>query len=58
MQVFGAIMHFRQTVPVEKQFRLLKLLPENSSLRQQPIQQADRQLRAQIYTLAQEKYRD
>lgn len=53
-QVFGAITHFRQTVPVEEQFRLLKLLPESSPLRQQQIQQADRQLRAQIYTLAQE----
>lgn len=57
-QVFGMLTSFRQAVPVEEQFRLLKLLPEGSPLRQQQIQQAEQHLRGQIYTLAQEKHRE
>ncbi|GAA3897681.1 VasL domain-containing protein [Gibbsiella dentisursi] len=57
-QVFGMLTSFRQTVPVEEQFRQLKLLPEDSLQRQQQIQQAEQHLRAQISTLAQEKQRD
>lgn len=57
-QVFGMMASFRQTVPVEEQFRLLKQLPEASPLRQQQIRQAEFHLRAQIYTLAQEKQRE
>ena len=36
----------------------LKLLPEVSLQRQQAVLQAEQQLRAQIFTLAQEKQRD
>ncbi|MFY2737611.1 VasL domain-containing protein [Pseudocitrobacter faecalis] len=57
-QVFGMLTSFRQTVPLEEQLRLLKLLPEDSPLREQQIQQAELQLRAQIYTLSQEKQHD
>jgi len=57
-QVFGMLTSFRQAVPVEEQFRLLKLLPEGSPLRQQQIQQAEQHLRGQIYTLAKEKHRE
>lgn len=57
-QVFGMLTSFRQTVPVEEQLRQLKLFPEDSPLRQQRIQQAEQHLRAQIYTLAQEKQRE
>ncbi|EBS1324012.1 hypothetical protein D6T51_07675 [Salmonella enterica subsp. enterica serovar Muenchen] len=57
-QVFGMLTSFRQTVPVEEQLRQLKLLPEGSPLRQQQISQAEQHLRAQIYTLAQEKHRE
>lgn len=57
-QVFGMLTSFRQTVPVEEQLRQLKLLPEVSLQRQQAVLQAEQQLRAQIFTLAQEKQRD
>ncbi|MCG7803664.1 type VI secretion system ImpA family N-terminal domain-containing protein [Enterobacter asburiae] len=57
-QVFGMLTSFRQTVPVEEQLRQLKLLPEDSPQRQQQIQQAEQHLRAQVYMLAQEKYRE
>lgn len=57
-QVFGMMTSFRQTVPVEEQFRQLKLLPDGSPLRQQQIWQAEQHLRAQTYTLAKEKQRD
>lgn len=57
-QVFGMLTSFRQTVPVEEQLRQLKLLPEDSSQRQQEIQQAEQHLRAQVYMLAQEKHRE
>ncbi|HAT1619103.1 TPA: hypothetical protein I8Y04_000748 [Raoultella planticola] len=57
-QVFGMMTSFRQAVPVEEQLRLMTLLPENSPLRQQQLRQAELHLRAQIYTLTQEKYRD
>ncbi|EIY0669844.1 type VI secretion system ImpA family N-terminal domain-containing protein [Salmonella enterica] len=57
-QVFGMLTSFRQTVPVEEQFRLLNQLPEDSQQRQQQIQQAEQRLRAQISTLSQEKQRD
>ncbi|OVZ80358.1 hypothetical protein CBW54_18785 [Yersinia kristensenii] len=57
-QVFGMLISFRQTVPVEEQLRQLKLLPEDSLQRQQQVQQAEQHLRAQISTLAQEKQRD
>lgn len=57
-QVFGMMTSFRQTVPVEEQFRVLKLLPAGSQQRQQQIRQAEQHLRAQTYTLTQEKYRD
>lgn len=57
-QVFGMMTSFRQTVPVEEQLRLLKLLPEGSPLHQQQIRQAEQHLQAQIYTLAQEKQRE
>lgn len=57
-QVFGMLTSFKQTVPLEEQLRLLKLLPEDSPLREQQIQQAELQLRAQIYTLSQEKQHD
>lgn len=57
-QVFGMLTSFRQTVPVEEQLRLLKLLPEDSPQRQQQIQQAEQHLRAQVYMLAQEKHRE
>lgn len=57
-QVFGMMTSFRQTVPVEEQLRQLKRLPEGSPLRQKLIQQTEQHLRAQNYTLAQEKYRD
>jgi type VI secretion system protein VasL len=57
-QVFGMLTSFRQTVPVEEQLRQLKLLPEDSPLRRQQIQQAEQHLRAQVYMLAQEKHRE
>lgn len=57
-QVFGMLTSFRQTVPVEEQLRQLKLLPEDSLQRQQQVQQAEQHLRAQIYTLVQERPRD
>jgi type VI secretion system protein VasL len=57
-QVFGMMTSFRQAVPVEEQLRLIKLLPEDSPLRQQQLRQSEQHLRAQIYTLAQEKHRD
>lgn len=57
-QVFGMLTSFRQTVPVEEQLRQLKLLPEDSPLRLQQIQQAEQHLRAQVYMLAQEKHRE
>lgn len=37
---------FRQSVPVEEQFRLLKRLPADSPLRQQLVRQAGQRLRA------------
>nr|WP_255413723.1 type VI secretion system contractile sheath large subunit [Serratia sp. Nf2] len=49
---------FRQAVPVEERFRQLRQLPEDSPLRQQQILQAEQHLRAQIYSLAQERHRD
>lgn len=55
-QVFGMMTSFRQSVPAEEHFRLLKQLPADSPLRQQHIRQAEQHIRAQIYTLAQEKY--
>ena len=55
-QVFSMMTSFRQTVPVEEQFRLLMRLPADSPLRQQQIRQVEQHLRAQIYTLSQEKY--
>ncbi|RTP93704.1 hypothetical protein EKN38_25225, partial [Enterobacter sp. WCHEn045836] len=57
-QVFGMLTSFRQTVPLEEQFRLLNQLPEDSLQRQQQVRQAEQRLRAQISTLAQEKQRD
>jgi type VI secretion system protein VasL len=57
-QVFGMLTSFRQTLPVEEQLRQLKLLPEDSPLRQQQIQQAEQHLRAQVNMLAQEKHRE
>ncbi|OSN06506.1 VasL domain-containing protein [Lonsdalea iberica] len=57
-QVFSILTSFRQTVPVEEQLRQLKLLPEDSQLRQQQVRQAEQRLHAQISTLAQEKQRD
>ncbi|MDU7321055.1 MAG: VasL domain-containing protein [Klebsiella michiganensis] len=57
-QVFGMLTSFRQTVPVEEQFRQLNQLPEDSQQRQQQARQAEQRLRAQISTLAQEKQRD
>lgn len=57
-QVFGMLTSFRQTVPVEEQLRQLKVLPEDSPQRQQQIQQAEQHLRAQVYMLVQEKYRE
>jgi len=57
-QVFGMLTSFRQTVPVEEQFRLLRQLPEDSLQRQQQIHLVEQRLRAQIYTLAQEKQRE
>lgn len=57
-QVFGMMTNFRQVVPLEEQLRQLRLLSEDSPLRQQQIQQAEQHLRAQIYSLAQEKHRD
>ncbi|MBH2934618.1 hypothetical protein I5Q40_06305 [Serratia marcescens] len=57
-QVFGMMTSFRQTVPVEEQFRQLRQLPEDSPLRQQQLLQAEQHLRAQIYSLVQEKHRD
>lgn len=56
-QVFGMMTNFRQTVPLEEQFRQLKQLPEDSPLRMQLIRQAEQHLRAQTFTLAQEKQR-
>ncbi|RAU52845.1 hypothetical protein DBY68_001315 [Pseudocitrobacter sp. RIT415] len=57
-QVFGMLTSFRQTVPVEEQFRLLNQLPEDSLQRQQQARQLEQHLRAQISTLAQEKQPD
>lgn len=57
-QVFGMLTSFRQTVPLEEQFRLLNQLPEDSLQRQQMVRQAELRIRAQIYTLAQEKQPD
>jgi type VI secretion system protein VasL len=57
-QVFGMLTSFRQTVPLEEQFRLLNQLPEDSLQRQQQVRQAEQRLRAQIYTLVQEKQHD
>ncbi|CAI2079322.1 type VI secretion system ImpA family N-terminal domain-containing protein [Serratia marcescens] len=57
-QVFGMMTSFRQTVPVEEQFRQLRQLPEDSPLRPQQLLQAEQHLRAQIYSLVQEKHRD
>ncbi|MBJ9260182.1 type VI secretion system ImpA family N-terminal domain-containing protein [Citrobacter amalonaticus] len=57
-QVFGMLTSFRQTVPLEEQFRLLNQLPEDSLQRQQQVLQAEQRLRAQIYTLVQEKQHD
>lgn len=57
-QVFGVLTSFRQTVPVEEQFRLLNQLPEGALQRQQQVRQVEQRLRAQISTLAQEKQRD
>ncbi|MCC4106198.1 VasL domain-containing protein [Serratia ureilytica] len=54
-QVFGMMTSFRQAVPLEEQLRQLRLLPEDSPLRQQQIQQAEQHLRAQIYSLVQER---
>lgn len=55
--VYEMMTSFRQTVPAEEQLRLLKLLPEGSPLREQQIRQAEQHLRAQTYTLTQEKAR-
>ena len=49
-QVFGMMTSFRQTTPVEEQFRLMKLLPEGSPARQQQIQLTEQHLRSQLYT--------
>jgi len=57
-QVFGMLTSFRQTVPLEEQFRLLNQLPEDSLQRQQQVRQAEQRLRAQVYTLVEEKQRD
>ena len=57
-QVFGMLTSFRQTVPVEEQFRLLNQLPKDSQQRQQQVRQVEQHLRAQIATLAQERQRD
>jgi type VI secretion system protein VasL len=54
-QVFGMVTSFRQTVPLEEQFRLLNQLPEDSLQRQQQFRQAEQRLRAQISTLNLEK---
>ncbi|HGL4548777.1 TPA: VasL domain-containing protein [Klebsiella aerogenes] len=55
---FGMLTSFRQTVPVEEQFRLLNQLPEDSLQRQQQVRLVEQRLRAQISTLTQEKQRD
>lgn len=57
-QVFGMLTSFRQTVPVEEQFRLLNQLPEDSLQRQQQVRQVEQHIRAQTYTLAKEKHRE
>lgn len=57
-QVFGMMTSFRQAVPLEERFRQLRQLPEDSPLRPQQILQAEQHLRAQIYSLAQERHRD
>lgn len=57
-QVFGMLTSFRQTVPVEEQFRLLNQLPADSLQHQQLVRQVGQRLRAQISTLAQVKQRD
>jgi type VI secretion system protein VasL len=57
-QVFGMMISFRQAVPLEEQFRQLRLLPDDSPLRQQQILQAEQHLRAQIYSLVQERHRN
>jgi ImpA domain protein. len=57
-QVFGMLTRFRQIVPGEEQFRLLNRSSEDPLQRQQQTHQAEQRLRAQIYTLAQEKQRD
>ncbi|MEH0884268.1 VasL domain-containing protein [Enterobacter sp. UNJFSC 003] len=54
-QVFGMMTSFRQTVPVEEQFRQLKRLKADSPLRQQQLRLVEQHLRTQIYTLNQEK---
>ena len=57
-QVFGMLTSFRQTVPTAEQFRLLNQLPEDSLQRQQQVRQIEQRLRAQIYSLMQERPRD
>ena len=57
-QVFGMLTSFRQNVPLEEQLLLLQRQPAGSVQRQQQVRQAEQHLRAQVYTLAQEKYRD
>ncbi|HHL2502305.1 TPA: VasL domain-containing protein [Yersinia enterocolitica] len=55
--VFEMQTHFRQTVPVEEQLRVIQLQQDDSPVRQQQIQQTEQHLRAQTYMLMQEKHR-
>lgn len=55
--VFNMMTSFRQTVPAEEQLRAIHLQEGASPARQQQIQQVEQHLRAQAYTLMQEKER-
>ena len=56
--VFSMMTHFRQTIPVEEQLRLIRQLPDDSPARQQQIEQAGQHLRAQAYALMNEKEKE
>lgn len=56
--VFSMMTDFQRTEPAEEQLRLLQLPPADPAQRSQRIQKLEQHLRSQIYTLAQEKYRD
>lgn len=55
--VFTMMTHFRQSVPIEEQLRLIHLQQMDSPGRQQQIQQTEQHLRGQINSLQQEKIR-